>query len=972
MWHSGIPARICRRAFIRSLTCGFVGTGLIVMTLGVMPPAGAQTFFPAVKSAPASDGPGTNIGDAAQLTPSGSGSMTSATSDDWWVIYPAAPGGTVAVTVHNTTSASAACNGLTASLDASNGTSDVLTGATLGPGASQQISGHSTASDRYFVEVDVDDCDPASGQPVTYALTLNQGGGGTAPAPAAGSIKAGSSIGSAWPPLQGKTSYTGTIAGESADDWYVLYKKPDANPGTIRVEDTTDAGSVGCASVVVSLDAADGTSDVISGADLSDNSADTITVPGQSGSDPSGLYYLEVSSPNCPDGGISYRIEPEPADEWQNPAQLPSGTAAPGSSIGAAWPPLQGATTYDGTITGSTDENWYVLYLKPGTSAASVRVEDTTIAGSTSCPGVVANLDAADGGDDVLTGANLSDNGASTLAIPDPGGPDYLGRYDLEVQSNGCPSGGATYRIEPEPGGVWASPAKPSSQGLPAGTDKKKAGGPLSGGVKYDTDLPDETTQRWSFFVGTGKTPLTVSVQNTTSYQDNCQDESFTLLTTGGVVTGANLSDDDEAELVVDTGQTFYLEVSDSDDCPPDMPLTATVTLTPTKAVRTCCACGSASARRPAPDQAGSLVITAQTYRQPSTPTETITNKTFPVMVGEKVTLTAECQNPAGTSLAPVTWAIPGTTASPATVVASYGDAKGDLTGGGPVPLTDLKKNPITFYIASASAKPLVIKSDAKLGGKPVPATTTLHVYTPSLAKRTARTCRVDVNNHITDKPIVRAGLYLGFNDTCRMTPGISWKLKADTPAFSEDHYAGTDITGELAMSQIINITATGTLKNASKPQTWSTRGRWCSDTWPLYHQGTSLPLSANTTVSVSTGDGNPGWESLDVPGLGDLKDRTTGSVSGKFRDFVLYRPANGIWIPLGGYTWAFSGSATISARGQASLDSKPAPTWPGSPKKTADDLPFLSRATLAHASGDWWPVWPGIFNAAGHPACSA
>ena len=63
---------------------------------------------------------GTNIGNATQLTGTGSGSIASG-SDDWWVIYPAAPGKTVSVTVVNNAPASAPCSGIAASLDGTDG-----------------------------------------------------------------------------------------------------------------------------------------------------------------------------------------------------------------------------------------------------------------------------------------------------------------------------------------------------------------------------------------------------------------------------------------------------------------------------------------------------------------------------------------------------------------------------------------------------------------------------------------------------------------------------------------------------------------------------------------------------------------------------------------------------------------------------------------------------------------------------------
>ncbi len=1034
---------------------GVAGVSLIAATLGVAPEANALA---------AGSGAGTNIGNAIQLTGNASGSLASSTSDDWWVIYPATAGGSVTVTVKNTTATSTMCHTFTASLDATNGTSHTLTGVTLSPGSSQRLAGSSTGSDRYFVEVMVDNCEPTAGHPVTYTVTVDSGGGGAAPSPAAGSIAAGTSIGDAWPPLQGKTSYTGTIASESSDAWYVLYKKADNSPATIRVENTTVAGTVTCASLSVSLDAAEGTAHAVSGATLSDNSAETFSLPGRSATDLTGLYYLEVHSPDCPGGGVSYRIEPEPGSQWQNPSKLPGRKIAPGSSIGSAWPPLQGSTTYDGTITSGADENWYVLYKRPGTNPASVRVEDTTVAGTTSCPGLTVSLDAADGNNDTLTGATLGDNAASTMPIPTTGTADYLGRYYLEIRGDGCPSSGATYRIEPEPDTGWADPAKPASGSLPAGPDQKAAGGPLTGGVTYDAALSNGTTQDWIFFDATGSTPLTISVQDTTSSQDNCQAETVSVRNASSTVSGATLGDDDEAELVVDTAQTFYLEISVAGDCPPDTPLTATVTLTPPGGARrpvlkisrttlsggvahqaygatikvsggkpgyhftaesplpdglklnkltgrvsgtpaktgtdrfwvkitdsrqpdpdmatdqfkititahACsCTCRATSDHDPAKPKPPCLVIMAQTYRtNPPGPSSNITNDTFPVMVGEKITLTAEAQTAAGSSRPSSTWTIPGTKATPPTVVASFGDKDRNLDGKDPALLTKLTTNPVTFYLANGQARPLVIQVEAVVQGHKLTAKTTLAVYTPTLSTSAATTCRVAANNHTPDRPVLPPGVFLGFNDDCHRTPGIKWNLKANVPRF-RGRQSGTVITGELGVSQIINITATGTLIGEHKPTTYSTRGNWCADNWPLYHRGTKLPLNAkDPTVSVRTGGANPPWGSLDVPGIGFLASSTKGTVSGRFRDFVVYRPVNGIWVPLGGFTWAFQAGVNVDAHGVAKLATTPTPTWPGSAKKKkTDTLPYLTRAKLANATKHWWPTWPGTFNAQ-HPGC--
>ena len=445
---------------------------LLAAPLALAPPAGAAAA-------------GTDIGNAAPLSGSTSGSLASGSSDDWWVIYPATLGETVQLTAHNTTSKATICNSVDVTLDATNGSGDSVGGAVIGPSTSAKVSGSQTVSDRYFVEVTISGgCNPPVGQPVTYTLTLDAGGGGSAPSPAGGSIHAGSSIGTAWPPLQGETSYTGTVTAGNFDGWYALYKSPDTNPATIRVENTTVSGSTTCNSIDVTLDAANASGNSVGGAVLSDNSASTLPVPGKSATDPTGLYYLEIrSSGGCPAGGATYRIEPEPATEWANPAKLEMGTATAGSSIGAACPPMQGGTTYDRSIANGILEFWYVLYNLADAVPATVRVENTTVSGSTTCDSIDVTLDSADGSGNSVGGAVLSDNSASTIPIPTPLTPDYLGRYYLEItNSGGCPAGGATYRIEPEPGSEWLNPAKPSTASLPSGATKDSAGGPLNGG----------------------------------------------------------------------------------------------------------------------------------------------------------------------------------------------------------------------------------------------------------------------------------------------------------------------------------------------------------------------------------------------------------------------------------------------------------------------------------------------------------
>jgi hypothetical protein len=326
---------------------------------------------------------GTNIGNATPLTGTAAGSITSG-SDDWWVIYPSAPGQTVSVTVTNNAAPSASCSGIAASLDGTDGTRQVLNSTNLNPGTSTSWT-ESSGSDRYFVEVTPWGCTSNT----SYTLTLTAGGGGTPPSPATGSIAAGTSIGSAWPPLQGGTSYAGSLASASSDNWYILFKRPDSNQATIRVQDTTVAGSTTCPSISVALYNSDGTRGTLSTPTLPDNGAYTFTVPG-SETDPQGRYYLEIQGTSgCPAGGATYTIEPETSGEWSNPAKLASQRLPSWSTKTLAGGPLAANVAYSASLAKATTQAW-TFFRANGSAPVTARVETppaarTTASRSTSC-----------------------------------------------------------------------------------------------------------------------------------------------------------------------------------------------------------------------------------------------------------------------------------------------------------------------------------------------------------------------------------------------------------------------------------------------------------------------------------------------------------------------------------------------------------------------------------------------------------
>ncbi len=455
-----------------------------------------------------------SIGDAGVITSSGSSSIVTG-SDDWWVVYPSSAGATVTFTVADNAASNASCAGIWAGLYDTTGTGQRITTVALNPGTSGQLSGRQAGSDRYFVEVTPWGC--ASAAP--YTVTLNSGGGGTPPDPASASLTAGTSVASAWPPLQGHTSYPATLSAGSSEDWYVLYKKPDTVAATIRIANTSVAGAVSCSGVYAHLYNSTGTGQQLNASGLNSNQTVTYSLSGAEASDAQGRYFLEVSSWGCNNGGQTYTVEPEPGAEFGNPARVPfAPSMTAGTSIGSAWPPLKGGLVYRQTLSTGGSEDWYVLYKKPDGNGASIRLTNTTVDGSVSCNGVYAHLYDSTGTGQQLNASGLSNNQAVTYTFSGTEANDPQGRYFLEVTTWGCNSGGQAYTVEPEPGAEFLSPTRvPFASSITAGPALAAAWPPLQGGLVYRHALSAGSSEDWYvLYKMPSSTAATIRITNTT------------------------------------------------------------------------------------------------------------------------------------------------------------------------------------------------------------------------------------------------------------------------------------------------------------------------------------------------------------------------------------------------------------------------------------------------------------------------
>jgi hypothetical protein len=298
----------------------------------------------------------------------------------------------------------------------------------------------------------------------------------------ADSVGPGTSIGTAWPPMQGGTAYSESLS--HAQDWYILYKKHDTTIATIAVANTSDTGLT-CTGILVELDDVTGTRNTVEYQYLSANQEYTFTVPGAEAADPQGRYYLEVT-PNCNNGqpdGQTYTVDPESAGEWANPPRVPFAKALrPGASIGTAWPPLQGGRLYSDSLTQA--EDWFALYKKGNSAVGTIRVVNDTVAGSISCTQVLFELYDVTGTRNTIEYVYLDSNQAYTFTVPGTEAADPQGRYYLRVTpncNNGQPDGQA-YTVEPESAAQWANPARVPLVNANPATSLGGTWPPLAGG----------------------------------------------------------------------------------------------------------------------------------------------------------------------------------------------------------------------------------------------------------------------------------------------------------------------------------------------------------------------------------------------------------------------------------------------------------------------------------------------------------
>jgi hypothetical protein len=380
------------------------------------------------------------------------------------------------------------------------------------------------------------------------------------PAPTFKGMHPGDSI-SAAPQLLSGITYTS--AGFPGTNWYSLYKRSDATPGTIRIV----TGACAPNATITLLDA-NGVADTpvtwITPTHM--DSAVTFTVPGRRASDPTGLYYLTIY-------GCGQRtIDPEPAGEFIAHPTVAWTQPLLGTSAAQAWPNLVGGRRY---LPGQYPQvipktRWYTLSKLRDTRPATVRVVDATGPGSSGC--VVRLYNSASAAARPIAAKVLNANEAVTFSVPArrAGGSGLIDQYYLSLSSSSsCGYLSRTVSpgvIEPEPASAWGWGIHASITGT-----AKSSATSMRFGQNYAGTTTASRRQVWAKFTVGG--PVTFLGTSITSHKPfwtaACVPGQELLDPAGHVVSTFSWSVDQVAKVSLRTKGTYYLHVWFPSSCTP-------------------------------------------------------------------------------------------------------------------------------------------------------------------------------------------------------------------------------------------------------------------------------------------------------------------------------------------------------------------------------------------------------------------
>ncbi|MGA2061286.1 MAG: hypothetical protein ABSG67_12440 [Thermoguttaceae bacterium] len=273
--------------------------------------------------------------------------------------------------------------------------------------------------------------------------------------------------------------------------------------------------------------------------------------------------------------------------------------------------------------------------------------------------------------------------------------------------------------------------------------------------------------------------------------------------------------------------------------------------------------------------------------------TTTITDATTDVVVGKKISLTAEIHG-SDEMWVYFQWDIPGSTVKKY-VQETKQTFKEDLTN------VDYLSKDIDYYWINGGTS-LDVRFSVLIAGIGISADAYFNVLRPTATLTATPT---------TDDPAIDAsdagrgfGLSLHFGSWRSNTSyGITWNASVSTTLNG---------AGQIAFTQLFNADDHITDSQGSKEKR-TTNGNYVLDD-PTPYGGTTVSVGSNATGNI-TGNDSP-TSPLD----NSLK---TFSRNDAYDLYLMYKPTGGIWVTLSVLHWAWAGSATKNSQtGSWSLDS--------------------------------------------------
>jgi hypothetical protein len=393
--------------------------------------------------------PGTNIGNAQELSGSASGSLPTAQSDDWYVVYPASPAEKLTISVTNMTRERGPCQYLVGGLSNSEG---MIRAEDLPIAESETHNFTESGSDRYFVELGDQGCDPGTHEAVHYKVQVTSGSLGSSLKGTSVQAAPGGSIGEAGEPLTGHVAYEGSISG-SSNQWLVFDVRGASPHATVRVENTTVRND---SCQYLNLSATNTVGSVITGTDVpvEEDSAYTFTV------NEAGRYFIHLAN-NLPEactpptgGPSTYQLQIDPASSLEQPPNPPRQPIQGGASKSSAAGPLGSGVDYYSTIGPSPGDYYYsVDVARPGPERFDV---ENIAPSSTRCQWIYVYLYGPQG--NVISVVPIDEDTGYTFTVSE------VGTYYLSITDDGCEKleGGPPTLAQ-----ISISPAEGSGSGPP-------------------------------------------------------------------------------------------------------------------------------------------------------------------------------------------------------------------------------------------------------------------------------------------------------------------------------------------------------------------------------------------------------------------------------------------------------------------------------------------------------------------------